>query len=516
MKKSNPFLLAITILTCSSILSQSIENLNGFNYLTIQPIQYQDGRTDVYGMMPEVRNSFVGKGFGYYPWQSKQVPTDLKLKPCLLLTCLFEQKGVVRSQSTNAKIRLSFYDCNRRLVYQTKFEGGPVIFSNFTNYFQKAVKKTLRPIDKFNFNFNPLKTPLLDLPEVEKLGETEKSLISYYDSNDLNDIEGIYKSYQSDGLGYYRIAIKRYGIKYKAIVLESDISHWKIGEVKAVFEPSSVKDFFSAKWFMANKTTYETFANLENKGLLSIEFQNPETKEKRQDKFIKMYPLISSEVSSSESDNSISATGSGFVLHEQGIIATNAHVVENESNIDITISTANGKNTYKSKVLLKDEINDVALLKIVDNEFSSFGDLPYKISENAEIGESVFTIGFPLNSVMGNNIKVNNGIISSNTGIADDIRHYQISVPLQPGNSGGPLFNENGDIIGITSARLDGNAIGTSVQNVNYAIKSAYVLNLIKMLPEFEKPIGNSSLNGKDLKEKIRLLKNYVCLITVH
>lgn len=516
MHKKVFIVLLISILTFSSLLGQSIENLNRFNYLTIQPIQYQDGRTDIYGMMPKIKDVFVSKGYGFYPWQSKQVPNDLKKEPCLLLTCLVEQKGVVRAQSTNAKIRLSFYDCNRQLIYQTKFQGGSIIFSNFTNYFQKAVNKTLKPIEKFKYYFDSIKTPQLNLPEVKNTDETEETLTSYYDSNNLNDIEGIYKSYQSEGLGYYKIAIKKYDIKYKAIILESELSHWKTGEVKAIFEPSSVSGFFSVKWYMGNKTSYETFANLESKGLLSIEFQNPETKEKRQDKFIKMYPLVSKNTKSNKSDNSISVTGSGFILDKKGVIATNAHVIENAKKIQITINNEIGENIYNAKVLLKDVINDIALLEIDDSDFNGFNDLPYKISSKTEIGESVFTIGFPLNSIMGKNFKVNNGIINSNTGISDDIRHYQISVPLQPGNSGGPLFNENGDIIGITTARLNGKAIGISVQNVNYALKSAYILNLVNMLPDFEVPNGNSSLTGKDLKEKVKTLKNYVCLIKVY
>ena len=96
----------------------------------------------------------------------------------------------------------------------------------------------------------------------------------------------------------------------------------------------------------------------------------------------------------------------------------------------------------------------------------------------SEVGEDVFTIGYPMNSVMGNNYKVTNGIISSLSGMSDDIRYMQISVPLQPGNSGGPLFNKNGNIMGITSAKLNGKAIGTSIENVSYAIKAIYLINM--------------------------------------
>ena len=116
---------------------------------------------------------------------------------------------------------------------------------------------------------------------------------------------------------------------------------------------------------------------------------------------------------------------------------------------------------------------------------------------------------------MGTNYKVNDGIISAKSGIADDVRYYQISVPLQPGNSGGPLFDKSGNIIGITSAKLNSKAVGTEVENVNYAIKSSYLINLYNMLPD-AKPISSSNvLASKELQDQVKVLKNYVCLIKV-
>ena len=125
----------------------------------------------------------------------------------------------------------------------------------------------------------------------------------------------------------------------------------------------------------------------------------------------------------------------------------------------------------------------------------------------------MFTIGFPLNNVMGTNYKVNDGIISSKTGILDDVRYYQISVPLQPGNSGGPLFNKDGNIIGLTSAKLNSEAVGTQIENVNYAIKSSYLLNLYYMLPNSPKLETSTQLAKKELEEQVKVLKNFVCII---
>jgi S1-C subfamily serine protease len=165
---------------------------------------------------------------------------------------------------------------------------------------------------------------------------------------------------------------------------------------------------------------------------------------------------------------------------------------------------------------LKDAKNDVALIQIVDTSFKGFSYIPYSLAEATETGEKVFTIGYPLNDIMGVNYKVNDGIIGSSSGIAGDIRYFQISVPLQPGNSGGPLFNKNGNVIGITTARLNSDAMGTTVENVNYAIKISYLVNLYNMLPDAQNIQKESKLAGKELQEQVKSLKNYICIIRVY
>jgi S1-C subfamily serine protease len=274
-----------------------------------------------------------------------------------------------------------------------------------------------------------------------------------------------------------------------------------------------MKDLYSVKWHMGNKEPFETFGLLENEVILSIEFKDIKTGEKKQDKFIKMYPAASGDVTFKK-DNSKSS-GSGFFITTGGVIATNAHVIEGASIIQVTVANEIGSFTYEAKVLLVDSKNDVALLQVNDEKFKGLTSIPFGISENSDVGSKVFTIGYPLNDVMGSNYKVTDGIISSKSGIGDDVRYYQISVPLQPGNSGGPLFNKEGNVIGITSARLNGQALGTQIENVNYAIKSSYLLNLYNMLPNSTKLSAISTLGSKELQEQVKILKNYVCLIKV-
>ena len=111
-----------------------------------------------------------------------------------------------------------------------------------------------------------------------------------------------------------------------------------------------------------------------------------------------------------------------------------------------------------------------------------FGD-----SSMVRMGDKVFTIGYPSIDIMGFKPKYTEGVISAVTGIKDDPTVFQTTVPIQPGNSGGPLFNEKGEVVGLTTASLSLLAIesmGAVPQNVNYAVKSSFVKNVISTIPE--------------------------------
>jgi S1-C subfamily serine protease len=115
--------------------------------------------------------------------------------------------------------------------------------------------------------------------------------------------------------------------------------------------------------------------------------------------------------------------------------------------------------------------------------------------------------------VMGDEIIFTYGKISSKTGIEGDITVYQISVPIQPGNSGGPLFDNKGNLVGITSSGLNKEYFNS--ENVNYAIKTAYLKNLIDVMPESIKLPNNIEIYNKPLTEKIKLLSDFIPIIRV-
>ena len=505
--------LKLIILVCivTSVYADA-QNINGYKYVFVGDLKYENG-VDIYGISSYVREKLQKEGFILF---NPDLPAqDVVNNECLLLNCFINTSHGSASNFdgypvSTGVVEISLKNCENEIVF--KGTGSTQFGSPWNVVFQKSVDRALKRMSyRYNPSYNKHKARPL-FPVVENTGETEETLTEYFQSNNLVPIEGIYKSYQSKNLGYYKIGIKKYGKLYKAILIESEIPIWKTGEVKAVFELSSIKDIYSVKWYAGNKTSQETFGNIEDGKLLSVEVANKSTNEKAQLKFIKIFPVIDS----NEESETFGASGSGFVLSKNGMLATNAHVVNKAESIEVTFIKENEQLIYNARILLKDDINDVEILKIEDELFEGFENIPYGFIEKAEIGEKVFTIGYPLNDILGSNYKVTDGIISSQTGIADDIRFMQISVPIQAGNSGGPLFDNKGNIIGITTAKLNEEAVGSSVENVNYAIKMSYLLNLYRMLPDSEQISKVTQIEGLELKEQVKILKDYVCLIRVN
>ena len=178
-------------------------------------------------------------------------------------------------------------------------------------------------------------------------------------------------------------------------------------------------------------------------------------------------------------------SGTGFLFSAKDYVITNWHVVRGTNNIKVKF--LNGEK-IKAEVALKDPQNDIAFLKLERQPQLPPSNLKIGDSSNMKMGDKVFTIGYPAHFLMGDNPKYTEGVVNATSGLQDDPTVFQVSVEIQPGNSGGPLFNETGEVIGITSSSLDPEAaveaFGTLPQNVNYAIKSTYISALLPMLPQ--------------------------------
>lgn len=218
---------------------------------------------------------------------------------------------------------------------------------------------------------------------------------------------------------------------------------------------------------------------------------------------------------SSPSDNNSTewaGSGSGFFISRTGHIATNYHVVDGMTKFQVEYYQNGKKYTYPAKVISTDPSNDMAIIRIDHKDFTRIPEIPYKFATRTkEVGTDVFTLGYPLTFIMGEEIKYTRGEISAKSGFQGDIRTYQISVPITNGNSGGPLFDYDGNIVGITSSGLRKDI----ADNVNYAIKAIYLQTLIDACQEsIELPTG-IDLTGKSKPEIIKALQGFVVLIKV-
>lgn len=171
-------------------------------------------------------------------------------------------------------------------------------------------------------------------------------------------------------------------------------------------------------------------------------------------------------------------SGTGFFVSKDGLIATALHVVDKAARVRIDY---NGK-SYEAKGAGYSRAHDIHLLKIAIDEPTPF--LRFAPKNSYKLGEKCFTIGYPLTSIQGFTQKFTEGSISGLSGIDDVASDLQISVPVQAGNSGGPLISEKGEVLGIIQARLNNlaalKATGDLPQNVNYAIKADPLQKLLR------------------------------------
>lgn len=201
------------------------------------------------------------------------------------------------------------------------------------------------------------------------------------------------------------------------------------------------------------------------------------------------------------------ASGSGFLISSKGYIVTNYHVVENAKEIFVELSENGKRKSIDGKVIVQDRNNDLAIIKISPESLPS---PPFGIrTSSIDVGSSVFAMGYPFKSFLGDEVKITDGIISSKTGYMGDISTYQISVPIQPGNSGGPLFDKAGYLVGITNAGIP------SADNVGYCIKASYLQNLVELLPERVDFPSVSSLQNLEFTDQIKELSKFVVAVNV-
>ncbi len=211
------------------------------------------------------------------------------------------------------------------------------------------------------------------------------------------------------------------------------------------------------------------------------------------------------------SDNP-TATGTGFFITDDGYLISNYHVVEDATKVRLVT----GAGIIDAKVVQVDEANDIALLK-ADGKFAP---LPITSSRTVKLGGTVATVGFPDTGLQGFAPKLAKGEIASLSGVQDDPRQFQISVPLQPGNSGGALVDERGNVVGIVSAKLSAqaalDATGALPENVNYAVKSSFILGFLESVPDISAKLKEPNSQDEKFEDVVKSAQSAAVLVLVY
>jgi S1-C subfamily serine protease len=165
-------------------------------------------------------------------------------------------------------------------------------------------------------------------------------------------------------------------------------------------------------------------------------------------------------------------TASGFAVTADGFAVTSAHVVEGCRDIMVAHHGV-------ARIVRIDRNNDLALIKL-----NTKGLLPAAIRTSApKLGETVYALGFPLAERLDNTLNFTSGLVSALAGLENDRRALQFTAPIQPGNSGGPLVDDSGALIGIVRSKLgDADLLrtkGVTAQNISFAVRAQHVLALM-------------------------------------
>lgn len=338
----------------------------------------------------------------------------------------------------------------------------------------------------------------------------EGKLKQYLGPSNVDELEGIYERMVMDDMdkSKYRIAIVKGGgdTLYHAVYLSGATNYedWEPGELLGTIKLTGTERFFEAQWQRRNKTiNKDTYISMDEKKMLYVTSPTANIGQDKQN-YYKVFPRNNIERRRPK------ATGSGIAISSEGYIVTNYHVVQGGSLFEVSIPSEGYLKTYGAVLMVEDQKNDLAILKIDDWDFKKLPDIPYSFKNTlSEVGESVFTLGYPLTGTMGYDIKLISGTVSAQKGFKSDVSCYQVDAEVYKGNSGGPLFDQEARLIGFIKAKH------AQAKNITYAIKVRNVLNLIELLPKRIPIPVNNVLEDKSRQNQVKSLQDFVFLIQV-
>lgn len=200
--------------------------------------------------------------------------------------------------------------------------------------------------------------------------------------------------------------------------------------------------------------------------------------------------------------------GTGFLIDTDGYLVTNAHVVKGAKHI--AVQNNEGKD-LSAEVVYTDFNRDIAILKIIDKDFKSPSTIPYSVKKSgADLAEPIFTLGYPRNDIV-----YGDGYIAARTGYNGDTLTCQIAIPANRGNSGSPILNRNGEIIGVISNKQ------TALEGAVFAIHSRYIFKAVEDLQEKDSSFkkirvpSSTNLKGTDRTQQVEKITKFVFMVKV-
>lgn len=207
--------------------------------------------------------------------------------------------------------------------------------------------------------------------------------------------------------------------------------------------------------------------------------------------------------------NPAQVAGSGFLLTSDGYFVTSNHIVRDADSV--YIEGAEG-DVYKARIVHADQVHDLAILQLCDDSsFRSLPTVPYSFeARSSDLGERVYTLGYPREEIV-----YGEGYLSSGTGYQGDSTAYQVAISVNPGNSGGPLLDEKGNVVGIISGKQ------TTSEGVSFAVKTSYIVDAVNAIPIDSLKGQPLRLNRKNTlaylprKQQIKRMQEYVYQVKV-
>lgn len=451
---------------------------------------------------------------------------------CSTLVCLFKTDLIPgNSNSSGAFVTINFFNCLGETVYKLRgdFVGEMAAYRVFMNH-QVAVNRTLKEMDKYSYQYVKPKSPILDYTALQNLVGSYEQTCKFNDESEyknyfdtlnraIDPIEGIYTvSTKSE---YYFKFMDNENTEYhdySIVIVKTDKSAFTVcylssevisgeetiaendeeidGFDQRMFyltsiKPTSIQTNYIIDYnyiFLKEKLSATLVTDLNGycsheyslKGGLLSKMYNLMLSERAVDQinytieYIKTYPLHqhkSSEESASLPESKPTKSGTSILINNEGYIITNYHVIEGGKFYFIKGIDGNFNISIPAELIATDKAHDLALLRIKADKYPA---CPIKIQfSQQDVASNILYLGFPLRSILGEELKVTSGIISSRSGLEGDISYYQLDAQGFGGNSGGPVFNDMGVLVGIITSGIAGH-------DITYALKSGYLVNFLE------------------------------------